>query len=69
MTAKEMGMDFTGAMDSGGLNLTVNISGQFIEGNENQWQRMFREKIMPEIRRMTMSNPTGNFIRRRGATA
>lgn len=68
-TASEMGMDFSGAMGGGGVNLTVNISGQFIEANETVWQKMFRDKILPEIRRATMSNPTGNFIRRRGATA
>jgi hypothetical protein len=53
----------------GNVNVTINISGQFIEGNENNWQRLFRERILPEIRRATMSNPTGNFNRRRGATA
>lgn len=68
-TASEMGTSFVGALDGGGVTLNVTIQGQFLEGNENQWQRMFREKILPEIRRATMSNPTGNFIRRRGATA
>lgn len=65
-TAAEMGTSFAGGGDSG--NITINISGQFLEANENVWQRMFRDKILPEIRRATMSNPTGNFIRRRGAT-
>lgn len=65
-TASEMGTDFS--MGGGGTSININISGQFLEGNENMWQRMFREKILPEIRRATMSNPTGNFIRRRGAT-
>ena len=58
--------------DGGGggtLNVTVNISGQFLEGDENSWQRLIREKVVPEIRRFTMSNPTGMFNRRRGATA
>jgi len=53
----------------GTLNVTVNVSGQFIEGDENAWQRLIREKVVPEIRRFTMSNPTGMFNRRRGATA
>jgi len=65
-TATEMGMDFSGGGGSG--SVTINISGQFLEANEGVWQRMFRDKILPEIRRATMSNPTGNFIRRRGAT-
>lgn len=51
------------------LNVTVNISGQFVEGNESIWQRLIRDKIVPEIHRFTMSNPTGMFNRRRGATA
>lgn len=51
------------------LNVTVNISGQFIDGDESTWQRLIREKIVPEIHRFTMSNPTGMFNRRRGATA
>lgn len=53
----------------GGGNITVNITGQFIEGNEATWQTLIRNKIIPEIRRLTMSNPTGLFNRRRGATA
>lgn len=64
MTASEMGMDFSG----GGGQVTINITGQFLEGSETQWQRMFRQKILPEIRRATMYNPTGNFQRKRGAT-
>jgi len=67
-TASQMGMDFSGG-GGGGVSLTINIQGQFLEANENTWQRMFREKILPEIKRVTMTNPTGNFIRRRGATA
>jgi hypothetical protein len=53
----------------GGLNVTVNISGQLIEGDETMWQRLIRDKVVPEIHRLTMSNPTGMFNRRRGATA
>lgn len=67
---KNATMDEAGAGGSGGsINLTVNIEGQFIEGNETTWQRLFKDKILPEIKRVTMTNPTGNFIRRRGATA
>lgn len=51
------------------VNVTVNISGQFIEGNEAAWQILIRDKIVPEIRRWTMSTPVGPFTRRRGATA
>ena len=52
----------------GGTNITVNISGQFIEGNEAKWQNLIRSKIVPEIRRFTMVTPVGPFTRRRGAT-
>ena len=58
-----------GESSGGSLNVTVNISGQLIEGNESMWQRLIREKVVPEIHRLTMSNPTGMFNRRRGATA
>lgn len=52
---------------SGGVNLTVNISGNFIEASPAKWAMMFREKILPEIRRFTMIAPTSPFTRRRGA--
>lgn len=63
----EMGMP-PGSGSGGGGSVTINISGEFLEGDESKWQNMFRQKILPEIRRSTMSNPTGNFIRKRGAT-
>jgi len=61
--------DSGGEPSGGNLSVTVNISGQFLEANENVWQRIVKDKIVPEIRRITMANPTGLFNRRRGATA
>ena len=52
---------------SGGINLTLNISGNFIEASPAKWAAMFREKLLPEIRRFTMIAPTSPFTRRRGA--
>ena len=57
---------FAGAENSS-ININVNITGQFIEGNESKWQKLIRQRIVPEIQRYTMTNPTGPFIRRRGA--
>lgn len=68
MTAREMGTNFTGALSGGGGGITVNISGTFVEGDRSKWQRLTREVIVPEIRRYTMSNPTGPFERRKGVT-
>lgn len=64
MTASEMGGSPSGG--GGGGSITINISGQFVEGDANSWQRMMRERIIPEIRRFTMSSPTGPFNRKRG---
>lgn len=50
----------------GGGNVTINISGQFIEGDPSSWQKLLNEKIVPAIRRSTMVAPTGPFTRRRG---
>jgi hypothetical protein len=50
----------------GGGGITINIVGQFVEGDEAKWQRLIREKVVPEIRRFTMSSPTGPFNRKRG---
>lgn len=50
----------------GGGGITVNISGQFIEGDPASWQKLINEKIVPAIRRFTMATPTGPFTRRRG---
>lgn len=66
VTAKEMGTSFAGGGDS--VSVTVNIQGQFIEGNEAKWQKLIRDKIVPELRRRTMIDPQGLFNRRRGAT-
>jgi len=53
--------------DGGGSGgITVNISGQFIEGDPASWQKLINEKIVPAIRRFTMATPTGPFNRRRG---
>jgi len=63
-TAGEMGgMPSMG----GGGNITINISGQMIQGDANSWNRLMRDQIIPQIRRYTMSNPTGPFNRTRGA--
>lgn len=56
-----------GGGGGGGGNITINISGQFLEANPSAWGKLFREKIMPEIRRSTMITPTGPFNRKRGA--
>lgn len=56
-----------GGMDGGGGGqITVNITGQFLEGSEAKWQRLVRESIVPEIRRFTDYSPIGPFQRRRG---
>lgn len=68
--AGEAGPEAVVPMNGGGVGqpaINVYITGQFIEGNESAWQRLMRERIIPEIRRYTMVNPTGNFNRRRGA--
>ncbi len=67
MTAGEMG-GLPGGGGSGGGSITINISGQFIEGDSNSWNRLVREQIIPQIRRFTMSNPTGPFNRSRGVS-
>jgi hypothetical protein len=59
------GMDSGGGGGSGG-NITINISGQFLEADQSTWQKLMRDKVLPEIRRFTMSSPTGPFNRRRG---
>lgn len=59
------GSSDTGSARAGG-NITINITGQFVEGDQNSWNRLMREKIIPQIRRFTMSSPTGPFNRTRG---
>jgi len=55
-----------GSSRGGAVNVNVSITGMFIEGNENKWQRLIREKIVPEISRFTMGRPIGPFNRKRG---
>jgi len=50
----------------GGTNITVQISGQFIEGSPSKMQKLVRETLVPEIRRFTDYNSKGPFTRRRG---
>ncbi len=56
----------SGGGGSNSPSITINISGQFVEGDQNSWNRLLREKIIPQIRRFTMSSPTGPFNRTRG---
>jgi len=53
---------------AGGMSVTVNITGTFLEGSESKWQRMVRDVLVPELRRRTMIDPQGLFNRRRGAS-
>jgi len=53
---------------AGGGGVTINISGQFLEGSQAKWQRMLRDVIVPEVRRATMILPSGPFNRVRGAS-
>jgi len=57
--------EMAGAM-GGGTNITVQISGQFIEGSPSKMQKLVRETLVPEIRRFTDYNSKGPFTRRRG---
>lgn len=50
------------------MSLVFNIQGSFIEGSPTKWQELIKKVVVPEIRRFTMSVPTGPFIRRRGAS-
>lgn len=53
----------------GGGNITININGMFLEGDSAMWQRLVREKIVPEIRTWTMRAPSGPFMRQRGVAS
>lgn len=57
---------FAMAGAGGGPNININIQGSFLEAEPAKWQRLFREHLMPEIRRYTDSNPKGPMARRRG---
>lgn len=54
--------------DSSGANITVNISGQFIEASESKWNRLVQEQIIPQLRRFSMTQPNGVVNRKRGAS-
>lgn len=50
----------------GGPEIHFHISGAFLESSPSKWQRLMRERVIPEIRRYTDISPKGNFNRRRG---
>jgi hypothetical protein len=56
-------------LGSGGSNITVQISGNFIEGSPSKMQKLVREHLVPEIRRLTDISPKGPFSRRRGRSS
>jgi hypothetical protein len=65
-TADEMGgMPAMGGGGKGG-NITINISGQFIEGNSSSWNKLMREQIIPQLRRFAMTSPDSLVTRSRG---
>ncbi len=55
-----------GSSGSNGGGVTVNISGQFLEGSPAKWQALVRGTIMPELRRYAEVNPNSTVIRKRG---
>lgn len=55
----------SGSGGSGGI--TINITGQFLEGNQSTWNRMVQEQIIPQLRRFSMTQPNGVVNRKRGA--
>lgn len=56
-----------GGGGGGGGEVHIHINGQFLEGSPSKWQELVKRQIVPEIRRWTMSSPTGPFTRRRGS--
>lgn len=56
-----------GGSGGAGGGVTINISGQFIEGSPTKWQRMIQEQIIPQLRRFSMKQPVGVVTRKRGA--
>lgn len=56
-----------GGGSGGGSEIHIHINGQFLEGSPSKWQEVVKRQIVPEIRRWTMSSPTGPFQRRRGS--
>jgi len=66
--SREENRAFTGGAGGGRpVNVNVNISGQFLEANEEKWRAVFK-KVLGEVQRHTMISPTSNFLRRRGST-
>jgi len=63
-----MGGNMSNKEAGGRGGITINISGMFLDADESTWQRLMREKLLPEIRRVTSYNPTGPFNRRRGVS-
>lgn len=68
VTAQEAGVDF-GKGGGGGMNLTINVNGTFIEGSESKWQAFIRDVIVPHVNRFAQSVPSGPFNRQRGVLA
>lgn len=64
-TASEMG-GMPGMGGGGGGSITINISGQFLEADQNTWNRLVRDQIIPQIRRFSMTSPISPFNRVRG---
>lgn len=56
-----------GSGGGAGGGITINISGQFVEGSPTKWQRMIQEQIVPQLRRFSMKQPVGVVTRKRGA--
>lgn len=55
-----------GALSGRPVNVNVSISGQFLEADEDKWRQVFK-RVLGEVQRQTMIQPTSNFFRRRGA--
>lgn len=61
------------AFESGGLGggrgttVVFQISGTFVEGDENKWRALFNDKLLPIMERHTMMRSTGILNRRRGS--
>lgn len=55
-----------GALSGKPVNVNVTISGQFLEADETKWRQVFK-RVLGEVQRQTMIQPTSNFFRRRGS--
>lgn len=63
------GTQGAGSADNGNKpsgNITINISGQFLEADQATWRQLVNSQIIPAIRRFTQSSSTGPFNRTRG---